>query len=99
MHYAFSSGGSDPGPVSGAVAVAGRGGLSLSPAMTGLWAAALPCAYHGRDSYGRLSGYHGRSVLLWGSGKKLEILKDPHLGGFCGYLYVCIYAPLCRSLL
>lgn len=95
MHYAFSSGGSDPGPVSGAVAVAGRGGLSFVSCYDRPVGGGSSCAYHGRDSYGRLSGYHGRSVLLWGSGKKLEILKDPHLGAFAviyTFAYMLLYA-------
>ena len=71
----------------------------LSPAMTGLWAAALPVLITGGihmdgflDTMDGVCSYGDRE-------KKLEILKDPHCGAFavirlCSYFaaYLCLAA-------
>ena len=78
----------------------------LSPAMTGLWAAALPVLITGGihmdgflDTMDGVCSYGDRPFLLPDKGEKAGNFKGPPSGGFCGYLYVCIYALLCRSLL
>ena len=67
----------------------------LSPAMTGLWAAALPVLITGGihmdgflDTMDGVCSYGDRE-------KKLEILKDPHLGAFAviyTFAYMLLYA-------
>ena len=85
----FSSGGSDPGPVSGAVAVAGRGGLSFVSCYDRPVGGGSSCAYHGfLDTMDGVCSYGDRE-------KKLEILKDPHLGAFAviyTFAYMLLYA-------
>lgn len=67
--------------------------LRLSPVMTGLWAAALPVFVTGgihldgfADTMDGVCSYGDRE-------KKLEILKDPHLGAFA-VIYVLAYMLL-----
>ena len=67
----------------------------LSPVMTGLWASALPVLVTGGihldgflDTMDGVCSYGGRE-------KKLEILKDPHLGAFAviyTFVYMLLYA-------
>ena len=66
----------------------------LSPAMTGLWAAALPVLITGGihmdgflDTMDGVCSYGDRE-------KKLEILKDPHSGGVLSVIYTFAYMLL-----